>query len=94
MTFIPYYHQNYLEALDLIIQCIKDRFEQPGYAVYHNLEQLLLKASQMANVDSEFDFVCSLYKDDFQPEVLRTHLPIFGIDFQQFHKNKYGDQSG
>lgn len=55
-----YYRQNYLEAIDLVVHCIKNRFEQPGYAVYRNLEQLLLKASEMADTNSEFDFVCSL----------------------------------
>ena len=33
------YCQHYFEAIDLV-NCIKDRFEQPGYEVYRNLEQL------------------------------------------------------
>ena len=36
------YRQHHYEALDLIINCIKDRFDQPGYRVYKNLENLLL----------------------------------------------------
>ena len=49
----------YFEAIDLVVNCIKDRFEQPGYEVYRNLEQLLLKACQKEDTTSEFDFVCS-----------------------------------
>ena len=39
-----YYRQQYYEALDLIISCIKDRFDQIGYKSYRNLQDLLLKA--------------------------------------------------
>ena len=81
-----------MEAIDLVVHCIKDRFEQPRYAVYRNLEQFLLKASDMADTNSEFDCVCSFYKDDLQPEVLQTQLPTFGLQFQQFHRDKHGDQ--
>ena len=40
-----YYRQIYYEALDLIVQSIKDRFEQPGYKVYKCLEDLVIKAA-------------------------------------------------
>ena len=39
-----HYRRIYYEALDLIIESINERFDQPGYALYSNLEQLLLKA--------------------------------------------------
>ena len=39
-----YYRQAYLEVLDVICSTIEDRFRQPGYQLYSNLEQLLLKA--------------------------------------------------
>lgn len=34
----------YFEALDLIVCSIKERFDQPGYKVYSNLECVLVKA--------------------------------------------------
>lgn len=37
------FRQHYFEALDLIINCTKSRFEQPGYDTYKNLEELLFK---------------------------------------------------
>ena len=40
-----YFQQQYYEAIDLAINCIKDRFQQPGYTVYCQLENLLLKAA-------------------------------------------------
>ena len=35
-----YYRQHYYEAFDLVINCIKERFDQPGYEVYCKLEKL------------------------------------------------------
>ena len=39
-----YYRQHYFQAVDMIVTCITDRFNQPGYRVYSEVEQLLLKA--------------------------------------------------
>ena len=78
----------YYEAIDLAINSIKDRFQQPGYAVYCQLENLLLKAAyKHKEFKREFDFVCSFYKDDFQPELLHTQLGIFNTEFQHFNKS-------
>ena len=41
-----YFRQLYFEAVDLAVNCIQDRFQQPGYKVYSNLEQLILKAAE------------------------------------------------
>ena len=43
MNLKPIFNNN--EAIDLAINCIKDRFQQPGYTVYCQLENLLLKAA-------------------------------------------------
>ena len=50
---------------------IRDRFQQPGYEVYSNSEQLILKSCQGQDVTTEFDFLCKFYKD-IQPEVLQA----------------------
>ena len=47
----------YFEALDLIICGIKDRFDQPGYEVYSQLEELLVKAAKKEQHKEEFKFV-------------------------------------
>ncbi len=78
-----YYRQNYFEAIDLAVNCIQDRFKQPGYEIYQNLEQLLLKASESLDVAAEFDFITSFYGNDLDPETLRSQLVTFGIEFQR-----------
>lgn len=39
-----HYKQICYEALDLIISCVEDRFDQAGYRIYKTLEMLLIKA--------------------------------------------------
>ena len=38
------YCQVYYEALDFVIQAVTDWFDQPGYQVYYNLQELFPKA--------------------------------------------------
>lgn len=40
------YRQQYFECLDRIVDCIKDRFDQPSYEVLRKLESVLLKAAR------------------------------------------------
>jgi len=38
-TVEDWYLVAYFEALDLVIEGIKDQFDQPGYAIYRNLHE-------------------------------------------------------
>ncbi|SMN02628.1 hypothetical protein SPONN_1502 [uncultured Candidatus Thioglobus sp.] len=77
-----YFKQHYFEAIDLAVNCIQDRFKQPGYEVYQHLELLLLKASENKDYETEFDFVTTFYGEDLQPANLHAQLVTFGMDFQ------------
>ena len=72
----------------MIVKCMTDRFNQPGYRVYSEVEQLLLKACDQEDFDSELKSVCSFYKDDFDPPLLCSQQHTFGVDF-----NKEGAQN-
>ena len=41
-----YYRQIYYEALDFVVQAVSDRFDQPGYRVYQNLEELVARVKR------------------------------------------------
>ena len=43
-TPASFYKQKYFEALDLMINCIEQRFDQPGYRIFQSMELLLIKA--------------------------------------------------
>jgi len=77
-----YFRQQYFEAIDLIVNCIQDRFQQPGYMLYSHLEQLLLKASEKKRFRRGVR-VCKFYKEDLDQENLKAQLFTFGIEFQQ-----------
>lgn len=49
-----YYRQLYYKAIDNSIECLKKRFDQPGYHMYSNLEQLLIKAGMKEDYELHF----------------------------------------
>ena len=68
VTFILHpednYSKIYYKALDLVIEPINSRFNQPGYKVYRNVEDLVLHACRGCPYDTELSSVCDFYKDD------------------------------
>lgn len=75
-----YYKGINFEAIDAIVACIKDRFQQEGYQMYCKLEQLLLNEEQM---EREVDEVLRFYGSDFESQTLLTQLHLF------YEKNLY-----
>lgn len=59
-----------------MISSIQERFDQPGYVVYSNLEELLLKAANGKDYSSELDYVTEFYGSDFDKIELSTPLQI------------------
>ncbi len=89
-----HYRQIYYEAIDLIVNCIENRFDQPGYKKYESLQTLLLKACQLEDFENELHTVCQFYKNDFEEAVLRTQLQTFGTHFQsQNQSNEISSQT-
>ena len=76
LTPESHYRQIFFEAIDHAIQAIQDRFDQPGYAIYQNLEQLILKACTGKPYDAELQFVCDFYKEDLSKTQLEAQLPL------------------
>ena len=48
----------------IIINCIEDRFNQPGYRIYSSLETLLRKACKQEDFEPDLKVVCDFYEDD------------------------------
>ena len=68
------YRPKYFEVLDLAVMSIMERFNQPGFKVYSNLEQLLFKACSGEEYDSELSAVCEFYGEDLNPCDLQSQL--------------------
>ena len=63
-------------ALDGLTNAIRKHFDQPGYRIYLNLEQLLIKAAKKCEYEEEYKFVTDFYKDDFDQEELKLQLQL------------------
>ena len=79
------YRQHYYEALDLIINCIKDRFDQPCYWVYKNLKNLLLLSvtSNFESYEEEFNFILDFYGSDIDRNALKVQLETLSASYDQ-----------
>ena len=78
-----FYRTVFFEALDLLVNGIKDRFNQLGYKVYSSLEALLVKSSNGKKCDEELQFVKDFYKDDFNTEQLSMQLQFMSCNLPQ-----------
>ena len=81
---IDHYRMLYFEALDLIIQCIDGRFNQPGYRIYSALESLLVKGCKQVEHQDELDQVKKLYDKDINYDNLK-------VQFQTISHSVKGD---
>ena len=72
-----HYRKIYFEEIDLIVNCITDRFNQPGFLIYQHVESLLLKAANCKEYQSELKFVLEFYGSDLDGSSLSTQLEVF-----------------
>ena len=73
----------YFEALDLIVQAIKDHFDQPGYRVYHCLESLLLKSTEEEDFSEELkQVVLAFMGPTYNEHNLQMQLKTLGTSIQ------------
>ena len=57
-----HYLRYYYEALDYAITAITSRFDQPGYIMYRNLEDLFIKAANKQDFSVELQKITVNYK--------------------------------
>ena len=69
------------EYFAYIVRTIRDHFDQPGYKVLQQLENLLIKVSRGENYQDELDFTVSRFGDDIVPSSLETQLGILNSAF-------------
>ena len=80
----PYEHYKniYTNALDAIINSIKDRFDQPGFQIFSNIEDLLLKAIKGVDYSSQKEALAETYKGDYDDFVLSSELNLLPCLFK------------
>ena len=81
-TVEEYYRLQYFEAVDLAVESIKDRFDQPGYAIYRHLEELLLKGASCTDYSEHLREVSNMY-DELDASQLEPQLSNLATYFQE-----------
>ena len=76
---VRHYCLQYFEALDLAVVSIRNRFDQPGYAVYCKLGELLLKEAAGSNFSEQLREVSGIYHeiDASQLEVQLSNMATY-----------------
>ena len=85
------YRKHYYEAVDLAINCIKDRFNQKDFRTYAILQELLLKAAKNEPFEEELKEVIEFYEGDFDASLLRSQLSIFAEDIPDIKDINFSD---
>ena len=76
-----HYRILYFEDFNFAISSIKEHFDQPGYVLYQNLKDLLLKAAKNNDYSAELH--------DFSESELLTQLQIFTSSFNEQHHSNF-----
>ena len=79
------FQEAYFEAVDLITNCILNRFDQPGYKRYSFMESLLMKSCKGEEFEGILNNVCSFNKDNFDRDLLCTQLQTFQVHYRKEH---------
>ena len=79
----PYddYKQYYYEALDSIITAIQDRFDQPTFQLFTQVEQLFLKAIVKKDFTDELKLLENHFGGDYDAESLTAELQLLPTIF-------------
>ena len=83
------YRRIYYEALDLLVQTIQARFDQPGYKMYGCIEALLLKARfHKRDYSEDLKQVLEVYSTNLSESIcsLKIHLSIFSSNVFNYDK--------
>ena len=76
-----YYKPIYYEALDSIVNAIKDRFDQPTFKLFTQAGQLFLKAVGKQDVTDELKVLKIYFKGDYDIHSFTSELQILPTIF-------------
>ena len=71
-----FFRNIYFEVYDQTVNGIKERFNQPNYRIYVNLQKLILKAFNKEDLSKEREVVTDFYDSDFERFNLESQLHL------------------
>ena len=78
-----HFKQIYFETLDVIVNAINDRFEQPAFELFSQVEQLFLKSVKKQDVTDELKMVEKHFKNDYYGESVIAELQLLPTIFEE-----------
>ena len=75
-TAKEFYRQIYFEAYDHVINLSANRFDQPDFHTYINIQELLLKSIQGQPFEAEFKAVIAMYGNDLDAYKLKAQFGL------------------
>ena len=79
------------ESIDTIINLIQDKFEQPGFKVFGQVEQLFLKSVNKEDHSDEITTVESTFRGDYDHDLLITERQLLPALFDDCEPVNFGD---
>ena len=76
-----FYRRTYFDAIDIVTNCIKTRFSQPGYRAIRNNEQHILNVINGLEYQNQLEDVLSAYSEEINQYRLPMQLHIFKNKF-------------
>ena len=73
----------YLEALDSIINAIKERFNQPAFELFSQVEQLFLKAIIKEDHSEELKVLATNFQGDYNADSITAELQLLPTIFEK-----------
>lgn len=77
-----HYRSVFYGSIDALVSSVRERFDQPSFLVFEQLESLLLKALQGQDISKEAAFASEKYETDIDLEQLKVELQIFKVMFK------------
>ena len=84
-----FYQQIYFEAIDLIVNYIKDRFDQLGYKIFQNVQNVIVQVVNSEEYQSLLSFVTDFCASDFDPSQLKSQLHVLSTTFSNAIINQH-----
>ena len=78
----------YFIGLDLVVNAIRDRFEQPGCLMYKNLQETLLKCAHGEDYRAKLQAVTDFYGSNFDPAQLGIQLHLLKTYFEGYYTDQ------
>ena len=71
----------YRNVLDTVVTSLKDRFNQSSFAVYENIESLLLKTIKAEDTSDKSEYIKRIYSDEINIAQFEIEAYVLRIIF-------------